>query len=380
MMGRNSIARFGLRHVCHATFDELSEAGYTVQTVDDGAIPLQMNESMLHGMPDDWMQAESVIVPKVAILKNATLFHDGSALLPDGIYCNYDPGFRIVSSRKHYRRHNRSVMHFIDSKYNDALINPHPNSMTMKGRCFAALHNCSNNYGHFIHDVLTRIYYEDLGVISPGREKVIAPGSSFPMANFLFEKVFADYEIVRLPPATAFEVEELVLPANFSSSTRFNPASMAALANRMSKIMEPYVESERHKICVSRRDGTNTVMRRDFINVVEFESRMEKLGFQIIEASKLNCKEQLPLWANVTNILGVHGAGMMNFIMMFPGQRFTEIAGAPHPVGNRVLTTRYIARCALAFGHRVNVVASKLDTRGHSAIDLERLEDVLNDA
>lgn len=378
MTGKNSTARCALRHVCHATFDELSEAGYTVQTVDDGAIPLQMNESMLLGMPDNWMQAEPVIVPKVAILKNATLFHDGSALLPDGLYCNYDPGFRIAS-RVNYRRHNLSVMHYIDPKHNDALIKPHPKSIAIEGRCFAALHNCSNNYGHFIHDVLTRIYYEDLGVISPGREKVIAPRSPFPMANILFEKVFADYDIVRLPSATAFEVEELVLPANFCSSTRFNPASMAALANRMRKIMEPFVESRGRKICVSRRDGTNTVMRRDFMNVDEFETRMENLGYHIIEASKINSGTQLPLWANATDILGVHGAGMMNFIMMLPGQRFTEIAGAPHPVGNRVLTTKYIARGAVAFGHQVNVVASKLDPKGRSAINIERLEGVLND-
>lgn len=372
-------ASYALRHVIHATFDELAQAGYSIQTVDDGATPLQMNDSMLHGMLDDWKLPEPVIVPRVAMLKGATLFRDGSALLPDELYCNYDPGFCVAEPwRERYKLHNLSVMHFIDRKYNDALIKLPPHSMAVPGRCFAALHNCSNNFGHFMHDVLSRIYYEDLGLIAPGREKVIAPRTGFPVANKLFKKVFSDYEIVPFPFNSMLQVEELVLPANLCSSTRFNPACIAALKSRMKKIMKQFTGSDKHKILISRRDGRNQIMGRNFANTELFESRMERLGYMIVEGTKIEAETQFPLWANATEILGVHGAGLMNMLMMIPGIGFTEITGAPHTHNGPVQTPKYTTRCAMALGHKVNVIASTLDSEGHPRIDLERLELILS--
>ena len=379
MTASNASASLALRHVCHATFEDLSEYGYSILSVDDDASPLQMNESMLHGMLDDWKQPEPIIVPKVAILKNAVLFRDGSALLPDGLYCSYDPGFVTEPWRARYKRR-LSVMRFIAPNSNYALIQSPPHRMAVQGRCFAALHNCSNNYGHFIHDVLSRIYYEDLGMIAPGREKIIAPRSRNPMYNILFKKVFADYEILPFPRNAALEIEELVLPANLCSSTRFNPACIAAMKNRMRKIMEPFTGPDKHKILVSRRDGGNQIMGRDFVNANCFESRMEKLGYQIVEASKLDPESQFPLWANATEIIGVHGAGMMNLIMMSPGHGYTEITGAPYSRNGRVRTPRWNARCAISFGHKVNVIASTVDAQGRPVIDLERLEIFLSES
>lgn len=389
MIESNAAASLALRHVCHATFDELSEAGYSIQSYDDGAMPLQINESMLHGMPDEWKKPEEVIVPKVATLKDVTVFADGSALLPNGLYCHFDSSFhRYCSDQWHktYQRWGRSRMHFLHPEYNDALIMPHPNSIAISGRCFAALHNYSDNFGHFVHDILSRIYYEDLGAIAPGREKVIAPRFRFPMQKILFEKLFANYEIVHPPAKTALEVEELVLPANLCSSNQFNPLCIAALANKMRDIMSRhYSNSEKYKICVSRRDGRKGVLMernprnsRNFINMEEFETWVEKFGYQVVEASKLKQESQLALWANTTDIIGVHGAGLMNFIMMLPCRDVTEIAGAPHPIYTNVVTPKYIARCAVAFGHRVNVVASKRDVNDDPEIDLDRLRNVLS--
>lgn len=382
MIGIKTMAGLDFRHVRHATFEELSEVGYSIQIFDDGAVPLQMVASILHNMPDQWNQPDSVIVPKVATLKGATLFHDGSALLPDGRYSNSDPSYRIEPWRRLYQPMGRSVMRCIDTRSdaNDALIAPHPKSVAIPGRCFAALHNFSENYGQFVHDVLSRIYYEDLGAISPGREKIIAPHFVFPMQKLLFEKIFADYEIVYSRLGTAYEVEELVLPANLCSSTGFNLVGIAALAKRMQKIMAAYAESERRKICVSRRDGSNERNRRNFANIEAFETRMEKLGFQIVEASKIAPKSQFALWAGSTDVVGVHGAGLMNLIMMQPGSGFTEITGGRNPLNGNVPTRRDIARCAIAFEHRTNVIAGTWDTKCRPIVDIDRLEAILSES
>ena len=77
----------------------------------------------------------------------------------------------------------------------------------MPGRCFSARSGGFRNCGHFVHDVLTRICYEDLGATAPGREKIIAPPMFLPIRKILFDKVFEGCEIVQVPPNVALRVE-----------------------------------------------------------------------------------------------------------------------------------------------------------------------------
>ena len=77
------------------------------------------------------------------------------------------------------------------ARSDDGIFYPsHENVMAVPGRCFSKLTNISCNFGHFVHDVLSRIYYEDQDVISPGREKVIAPEFVYPIQKTLFEKIY----------------------------------------------------------------------------------------------------------------------------------------------------------------------------------------------
>lgn len=353
------------QHVRHITLDALSAAGYAVERIEDGATAL---DPVPGKVPDNWNHPQQVIVPQVATLKNGTLFQDGSVLLPDGHYCYYDATFNLEPWRE---RHNRSVMRFIDPDSDDALIRPHARSMTVTGRCFSTLSNTTHNYGHFIHDVLSRIYYEDLGVIAPGRETVIAPQFKFPMQKILFEMVFKGYQIVQAPAGTALEVEDLVLPTNLCSSLRFNPKGIAGLAARMRRLMAPYASTERHKVCVSRRDGKDSGGRA-FVNMEAFETGMQAHGYRVVEVSALDPKAQFDLWANTTAIAGVHGAGLMNMILMQPG-RYTEIGAAPRG-------PNYTARCAMAAGHGVSGMAGEINRDGHPVIDLDRLYRLLDKA
>ena len=73
--------RLKLRQVRNATFQDLSEAGYDVRIIEDGAKPFV---SAPGDMPEHWKRPMETIVPKVAKLWNAELFRDGSVLLPDG--------------------------------------------------------------------------------------------------------------------------------------------------------------------------------------------------------------------------------------------------------------------------------------------------------
>ena len=363
---------FELRHVRHATFEQLSKLGYDVQWFGRAAVPLELNNWTRHDVPDKWKRTQNAVVPAVATLRNAALYHDGSALLPDDLYCFFDAGFALKNWRK---IHSSRIFRFIDPKFDDALIRPPSRNMYVPGRCFSALSSHSGNFGHFIHDLLSRIYYEDLGAIAPSRDKIIAPSFRFPMQKVLFENIFAGYEVVEIPPDTSIEAEVLVYPANLCSGTMFNSAGIAALARRMRQMMVPYSSVENHKVCVSRRDG-QTTGGRGYVNSAAFESRMREFGYMILEASRLSPESQFALWANTIDIVGVHGAGMMNMIMMPTEGVYTEITRARFAT-NDPIGPNWTARCAMAAGHHVNAIPGLLDREGNSMIDIERVEIVL---
>ena len=323
--------RLELREVRNATFQDLSEAGYDVRTIEDGAEPFVPAPGE---MPEHWKRPIGTIVPKVARLRNVELFRDGSILLPDGRYCCYDtcflshleddryfgalgkviPGDKIFSGprpvmldmfrRRRSASHSgkidtisgtlaagspansfdtttavsakcrmpmksrqansmyhasagvarpgksappsgaicaelpanlevvcfrppdigRRMLQVLDPRTGRALIRrSRKGAVAISGRCFSARSGIPDNMGHFIHDMLSRKYYEYLGVIAPGRERIIAPGFAFPMRRILFERIFEGYEIVHVPSDVAFRVEELLVPANLCSQYRFTP-------------------------------------------------------------------------------------------------------------------------------------------------------------
>lgn len=372
-----------LRRVRHATFDQLAAAGHDVRIIDDGAEPLDPIRTSSGDLPEHWKITQPVIKPKIATLRDTTLFIDGSALLPDGRYCYFDPSF----AGKHWHRpHARRILLRTDAETDRALIRRHFRSIDVPGRCFSTRTNNLGNLAHFVHDVLSRIYYEDLGVLVPGRDKVIAPRISFPMQEALFRKVYEGYEIMQAPSHVPLRVEELLLPANLCGDETFNPQAIAALAGKIRRFMVPYAGKEKFKVCVSRLDATRRWGRqthgRDFVNEEAYETLMGKLGYRVTNVSALAPEAQFSLWANTTHIVGVHGAGMLNTIMMPPEGCYLEIAGAPakHKRGGSDLCPNHTARCAMAAGHRVVGISGHLDAHGRPTIDLDRLKAMLHDA
>ena len=367
----------------HVGFDDLSAAGYEVQIFDDGARVAEFENTTLDCLPGNWnwkckRPPIAVIVPKIAILPDALLFKDGSALLPDGSFCFFDVAFS--SEREGWAEfHAERILCSIDRETEGAQVRSNLPNMDVTGRCFSTRTYTFRNFGHFVHDVLSRIYYEDLGAIVPGRDKVIAPQMLMPMQEALFRKAFEGYEIVQAPPDAILRVEELLISTNLCSEQRFNPAAVAALARRIRGHMGTYVGKERHKICVSRRDGrVESDLGRDFANMEAYENSMRSLGYQAVELSTLDPETQFALWANTTDIVGIHGAGMMNMIMMPSGGNYTEIAGASgHPNSPSSPCPNWIIRCAWAAGHRVRGIVGQRSPLGRPVIDIERLEAAL---
>ena len=371
---RNAAARIKYRHVRYVGFKQLSSAGYDVLEFDDVAAPLVSERVAMRNLPEQWKLRQKVFVPKLVKLQGAVLLGNGAALLSDK---------RFLIGSRHTNRPPEYGSRMNGFAYNNArensiLIQRHMRCIDLPGRCFTV--RCSNfwNFAHFVHDALSKIYYEDLGAIVPGRDKVIAPPMPWPMQKALFHKIFEGYEIVQAPLDISLRVEELLFPADLCGVFKgCNPAAIRSLARRMRRIVAPYAGRDGRKVCVSRRDGrpfhANEVAWRNFANVDAYETRMREMGFDVVEVSAMDPESQFELWANTTDIVGIHGAGMMNMIMMPSGGNYTEIAST---IG-RIC----IARCAMAAGHRVGAMENgPRDAQGCLNIDLDRLEALLLDA
>ena len=360
------------------SFESLLPHDYQVPILKSDSTPIDLSDISPYKLfPEHWKNHhlwENSIAyrsPKVATLHNVNIFADGSILLQDGRYCMPNPDFFSVRKlmEDHVPIHPNLAIRHIFGGTDDVLVLVPRRRMEISGRIFSTRYMHYNNFGHFIHDCLTRIYYEDIGELVPGREKVIAPVFRFPIQKFLFEKVFENYQIVHFPTNIALIVEELLFPKYLCSLGEFNPFGINVLAKRMRNIMAQYVGSEKYKVCVSRSDGKTDKLRA-FSNESDYEMLMQEMGYRIVKVSELGIEAQLKLWANTTDIVGIHGAGMMNMIMMLPGN-YTEISSLDGKNST--------VRCAFAAGHRVQVVPCTQNPYGNPMIDIDCLMECLQD-
>ena len=372
----NVSARLKYRHVRKTSFKKFSEAGYEVSTFGNGATTTESEITARLGMPESLKVPLRAAEPKVAKLRNAVLLDCGSVLLQDGRFFSNGRS-KILPLR--YRQHisnpalfEESPLIQIHNNSASALIRRQMRCIDLPGTHFSVRSRVYWNFAHFIFAILPLIYYEDLGAIVPGRDSVIAPPLVHPMQKAIFHRVFEGYEIVQVPLHVPLKVEELLLPASLYAHPETNPRAIKSLANRMRRIVAPYAGQGGRKICVSRRDGRKDNWR-NFANVDAYETRMRELGYEVLEISPLDPESQFALWANTSDIVGIHGAGMMNMIMMPSGGNYTEIAG------NEDVSV--LIRCAMSAGHRVAMLEdSAVDAQGLLEIDLNRLEAMLLDA
>ena len=184
-----------------------------------------------------------------------------------------------------------------------------------------------------------------------------------------------------MPSDLTLRVEELLVPANLCSQYRFNARAIAALAKRMRDIASPFSGKEKGGICVSRRDASKGgALGRDLVNVEDYEKRMRGMGYRLVEISRLDPDAQFRIWSNCQDNVGIHGAGMMNMLMMPEGSKYTEIAGAPVDLMPVKHSPTSVGRCAIAAGHDASALSGDLDREDRPIIDIGRLEAIIRRA
>lgn len=182
----------------------------------------------------------------------------------------------------------------------------------------------NSNYWHWLLDVLPRLeiikkldiddmidYY-----LFPSLDKKFQQQTldiiNLPLKKRLssknFRHFFADKIFVTSHPYTLLNnpnLDSLNIPIWISNFLRYTFKEKA--------IEKSKIRSFPEKIYINRKDST-LLNSRYIVNLIEVEAMLENYGFKSLTMSDFNFSDQVALFSNAKQVIGLHGAGFANII------------------------------------------------------------------
>lgn len=190
-----------------------------------------------------------------------------------------------------------------------------------------------DNFGHFIHDTLSYLYAYENATTGFGEIPFASFGLRFPNCLKIFKLVFGrQIGEANLHPGKSTLFRKLIVPRRQSviqEDGRFE-LSFRSLRAARDRIHSHFFESgnrvaPEYDLFVHRSPGRSfgsrsVIQGRDFGNTFEFLNDMSSAGFVCVEPGGLNLPTLAHLFCNARQVVGVHGAGLAN-ILLLPEQR-----------------------------------------------------------
>jgi capsular polysaccharide biosynthesis protein len=185
----------------------------------------------------------------------------------------------------------------------------------------------SDNYFHFWADTIGDIWFlKEMGVDLETLDHIFILHSQrtwqyeiLAMCNVPLTKVvsLADFDLI--------ECEQLVLPIR-PKGGQVNPVWLARALRETSNWLPPRFSSRLRNIYISRLDTTRRKLKNEN-DVINF---LIRLGFEIVECSKITVAEQRELFASASTVIAPHGAALTNIVWMHPKSTLIELLPKQH--------------------------------------------------
>jgi capsular polysaccharide biosynthesis protein len=182
------------------------------------------------------------------------------------------------------------------------------------------------NISHFLLDQLTRleIYTRYLG----DKPRFLLP-DDYAYYNSILS-ITGLVERAYIPPGKRFSVrsDHLLIASNVEADLT-HPAHLGAgwalnFLRELLPIRPPERTCPDRKIFISRADATS----RRIINQDEIEAIMSRRGYDIVVLGEMTAREQIRVFGDASQVVGVHGAGLTNVLFCAPGAHVLEILPA----------------------------------------------------
>ena len=240
---------------------------------------------------------------------------------------------RIVDGPSFQLRKNRNV----DCLKNSIIENGTPRfKKKLKGKILSLLTGGggNTNYWHWLFDVLPRLkIYKDTNsnldeldyFLFPSLNKnfqnesldLIDINKGKRLSSENYRHLSADSIIVTSHPYTLLndpDVDSLNIPLWLSNFLR-NSFLKKSLNNTK-------IKNFNKKIYINRKDGTSL---RYIINENEIENHLDKEGFMSLTLGNYSFSDQVAMFYNAEEIIGLHGAGFANIVFSKPDTKVIEI-------------------------------------------------------
>jgi hypothetical protein len=214
-------------------------------------------------------------------------------------------------------------------------INNHPIHYTLKlprcirlrGTSFSLISNWSDNYYHWIFDVLGKLL---LFIENPKHNTfqmdryLVLNLSKYPFKRqSLLHLGFSENQLIDVTQYSHFLCEKLLLadrphPHLFPELDVITALRGAFLPK---KITDNTMTDALRRIYISRSKISN----RRIVNETEVILRLEKLGFKEVILESMNFLDQVELFRNAEVVIAPHGASLSNLVFCNPGTQVFEL-------------------------------------------------------
>lgn len=194
------------------------------------------------------------------------------------------------------------------------------------------LSDSSQNYAHWVTEVLTRFHAIDQANL-PEQIPLLVNDHLYPQQIDSLQALAGKQRpIIPLSSASLHRVDHLYFPSTPISyfQNKLGPGKSpapteatfqpAAIAHFRSKLLEQFAatESKLRRLWISRKNQTKY---RRFLNEEEIETIFCAHGFELVYPEKMSFAEQVRTFSTAEMIAGGTGAGMANMVFAPPGAK-----------------------------------------------------------
>lgn len=181
----------------------------------------------------------------------------------------------------------------------------------IKGNVFVLKSQWQNYYGHWIHDILSRLFLlQDSGLFDDIDTFIISQGCK---SKFYIEslEIFGIKNIINVPDEKKIECENLVF-SSFPSMLPSNPLKWQCdkFLELSKKLLKKCSIDFYDKIYISRRK----VKTRNILNEKELIDILVNLGYKVIYPEDYSVADQFCLFNKAKKIISVLGSGLTNIV------------------------------------------------------------------
>lgn len=170
-------------------------------------------------------------------------------------------------------------------------------------------------YGHFLLETVTSIFAL-LPLIRRGAVSILLPPTNQTWPIKLLLSLGVGVEAIVPPAAAIMAFDRLIVSSAISANSTFNPGRVAlAFARDILRNMPQRASGRR--LFVTRK-GAITTSRRQIANEDRLRVKLEALGFEAVDPSRLRFLDQVRLFAEANCVVGANGSAFANLIFAPP--------------------------------------------------------------